>query len=65
MATYISATQVTCPICETHIIEGQTRCDPLGFVATDHYQRMKWLPDASPRTATAAGAYTSPLFTST
>lgn len=53
-ATYISATQITCPVCQTHIILGKTRCDPHGFSSTYIYQSMLWLPDSNPRTVTVA-----------
>ena len=54
IATYISATEITCPVCQTHVILGKTRCYPHGFLSTGIYQRMSWLPDDNPRTVTVA-----------
>lgn len=54
VATYVSATQIECTVCETHILFSTTRCKPLGLVSVDFYQRMSWLPDSNPRTVAVA-----------
>lgn len=54
-ATYISATQITCPVCQTQPVGNETQCHPYGSQNTTYaYNHMSWLPDNSPRDVTVA-----------
>lgn len=50
-ATYVSATQITCPVCQTQVVLGKSRCQ---VSSTDIYQPISWLPDSTPRSVTVA-----------
>ena len=50
-ATYLSATEITCPVCSTtSSMNGErARCSQLVNSGLDIYRRMNWLPDDAPR----------------